>query len=81
MMESGVRFVELIDVGSSKNWMLHSDIKDTRAAGEEYRSADIPAAGRFEIARDDEGYAGWCSRRSAPEGETGRGQYNRAFSS
>ena len=45
LAERGVRFVELIDIGSSDNWDAHGDMLDARAAGQERRPADRrPAA-------------------------------------
>ena len=40
LVERGVRFIELIDTGSSGNWDSHGDMNDHVAAGEERRSAD-----------------------------------------
>jgi hypothetical protein len=42
MMERGVRFVELIDVGSSNNWDAHSNIKGHERLA---KNVDLPAAG------------------------------------
>ena len=42
MAERGVRFIELIDTGSNKNWDFHTDIKNMTKLAE---SVDQPIAG------------------------------------
>ena len=51
LAERGVRFVELIDTGSSNNWDAHGDMADPRPAGQERRPADRRPAHGPEIAR------------------------------
>jgi hypothetical protein len=85
MMEAGVRFVELIDVGSSKNWDAHGDIN---THGPLAKNVDVPVAG---LIADLKGrgmlkdtlvvFTTEFGRSPSPEGEKGRGHYNRAYSS
>ena len=51
LIERGVRFVELIDTGSSGNWDSHGDMMDHAPAGQERRPADRRPAQRPEAAR------------------------------
>src|SRR5215467_13100661 len=85
MIEQGVRFVELIDVGSSNNWDAHSDI---HSHGPLAKKIDKPIAG---LLADLKGrgllkdtlvvFTTEFGRSPGPEGAMGRGHYNRAFSS
>src|SRR5260370_29175299 len=47
MMEQGVRFVELIDVGSSKNWDAHGDIHTHAPLAKNIDKPNRGAAGRL----------------------------------
>jgi hypothetical protein len=85
MMEHGVRFVELIDVGSSKNWDAHSDIHTHAPLA---KNVDRPVAGLLAdlksrgLLKDTlVVFTTEFGRSPSPEGQTGRGHYNRAFSS
>src|SRR5436305_2171513 len=85
MMEQGVRFVELIDVGSSKNWDAHADIKTHEPLA---RNIDKPIAGLLTdlksrgLLKDTlVVFTTEFGRSPTPEGVMGRGHYNRAFSS
>jgi hypothetical protein len=85
MIEAGVRFVELIDVGSSKNWDAHGDIHTHEPLA---KNIDQPVAG---LLADLKGrgllkdtlvvFTTEFGRTPGPEGEVGRGHYNRAYSS
>ena len=85
MMEQGVRFVELIDVGSSKNWDAHADIHTHAPLA---KNIDKPIAGLLAdlksrgLLKDTlVVFTTEFGRSPGPEGATGRGHYNRAFSS
>jgi Protein of unknown function (DUF1501) len=85
MMEAGVRFVELIDVGSSKNWDAHGDINTHAPLA---KNVDLPVAGliadlksRGMLQDTLVVFTTEFGRNPGPEGEKGRGHYNRAFSS
>jgi hypothetical protein len=85
MMEQGVRFVELIDVGSSKNWDAHSDIHTHAPLA---KNIDRPVAGLLAdlksrgLLKDTlVVFTTEFGRSPGPEGQMGRGHYNRAFSS
>jgi hypothetical protein len=85
MVEQGVRFVELIDVGSSKNWDAHGDIHTHAPLA---KNIDKPIAGLLAdlksrgLLKDTlVVFTTEFGRSPAPEGLTGRGHYNRAFSS
>ncbi len=85
MMEQGVRFVELIDVGSSKNWDAHADIHTHAPLA---KNIDRPIAGLLAdlksrgLLKDTlVVFTTEFGRSPGPEGATGRGHYNRAFSS
>jgi hypothetical protein len=85
MIERGVRFVELIDTGSSHNWDAHSDIRTHEPLA---RKIDRPIAGLLKdlksrgLLRDTlVVFTTEFGRSPGPEGETGRGHYNRAYSS
>jgi hypothetical protein len=85
MMEAGVRFVELIDVGSSNNWDAHNDIHTHAPLA---KNIDKPIAG---LLADLKGrgmlkdtlvvFTTEFGRSPGPEGDKGRGHYNRAYSS
>jgi hypothetical protein len=85
MIEQGVRFVELIDVGSSNNWDAHGDIHTHAPLA---KKIDKPIAG---LLADLKGrgllkdtlvaFTTEFGRSPGPEGTMGRGHYNRAFSS
>lgn len=85
MIEQGVRFVELIDVGSSKNWDAHADIHTHAPLA---KNIDQPVAG---LLADLKGrgllkdtmvvFTTEFGRSPGAEGAAGRGHYNRAFSS
>ena len=72
LAERGVRFVELIDTGSSNNWDAHSDMAAARAAGEEDRQADRRAAHGPEAARDAGRHARRLDDRVRPDAGPGR---------
>jgi hypothetical protein len=85
LIEAGVRFVELIDVGSSRNWDAHGDI---HTHGPLAKNVDLPAAGLIAdlksrgLLKDTlVVFTTEFGRTPGPEGEQGRGHYNRAFSS
>jgi hypothetical protein len=85
MMERGVRFVELIDVGSSNNWDAHGDIHTHAPLA---KKIDQPIAGLLAdlksrgLLRDTlVVFTTEFGRSPSPEGLSGRGHYNRAFSS
>jgi hypothetical protein len=85
MMERGVRFVELIDTGSNKNWDAHADIHAHEPLA---RNIDLPIAG---LLRDLKSrgmfedtlvvFTTEFGRSPGPEGEKGRGHFNKVFSS
>ena len=86
MMEQGVRFVELIDVGLQQELGRAWRHSHARAAGQEYRSARRRTARRPEIARHAQGHAGGLHDRVRPFAPARRarwaaGHYNRAYSS
>src|SRR5215472_8836901 len=75
MMEQGVRFVELIDTGSSKNWDAHSDIRSHEPLA---RKIDQPIAGLLadlnsrDMLKDTlVVFTTEFGRSPSPEGETG----------
>jgi hypothetical protein len=85
MIEQGVRFVELIDVGSSHNWDAHSDIHTHAPLA---KNIDLPIAGlladlksRGMLQDTLVVFTTEFGRSPSPEGAMGRGHYNRAFSS
>src|SRR4051812_33745722 len=85
MMEQGVRFVELIDVGSSKNWDAHGDIHTHAPLA---KNIDLPIAGLLTdmksrgLLKDTlVVFTTEFGRSPNPEGKSGRGHFNRAFSS
>jgi Protein of unknown function (DUF1501) len=85
MVERGVRFIELIDVGASKNWDAHSDVKTHEPLA---RNIDKPIAGLIRDLKsrglfDDTliVFTTEFGRSPAAEGEYGRGHFCFAFSS
>src|SRR4051812_17173166 len=85
MIEQGVRFVELIDVGSSKNWDAHGDIHTHAPLA---KNVDLPVAGLLTdlksrgLLKDTlVVFTTEFGRTPSPEGTIGRGHFNRAFSS
>jgi uncharacterized protein (DUF1501 family) len=83
MMESGVRFVELIDVGSSKNWDAHGNINTHAPLA---KNIDQPIAGLLKDLKSrgllDQTLVVWTGefgRTPFAQGTDGRGHYNRAF--
>ena len=85
MMEQGVRFVELIDTGSSNNWDAHGDIHTHEPLA---RKIDQPVAGLLNDLKSRGMlkdtlvvFTTEFGRSPTPEGEMGRGHYNRAYSS
>jgi len=85
MVESGVRFIELIDVGSSKNWDAHADIN---SHGPLAKKIDQPIAGMLTdlksrgLLKDTlVVFTTEFGRTPTPEGAIGRGHFNRVFSS
>lgn len=85
MMEAGVRFVEVIDVGSSRNWDAHADINTHAPLA---KNVDLPVAGLLADLKSRGMmkdtlvvFTTEFGRSPSPEGDKGRGHYNRAFSS
>jgi uncharacterized protein DUF1501 len=85
MVESGVRFVELIDVGSHDNWDAHGDMRTHEPLA---RNIDKAIAGllRDLKSRDmlKDTLVVWTTefgRTPTTDGPKGRGHHNRAFSS
>lgn len=85
MAERGVRFIELIDVGASKNWDAHGDMKTHEPLA---RNVDKATAG---LLRDLKSRGLWedtlvvftteFGRSPSAEGDYGRGHFNAVFSS
>ena len=85
LMESGVRFVELIDIGSANNWDAHSNIKSHEPLA---RNVDKPIAGLIRDLKSrgmlDDTLVVWTSefgRTPTIDGPDGRGHHNSAYSS
>jgi hypothetical protein len=85
MAERGVRFIELIDVGASKNWDAHGDMK---THGPLARNIDQPIAGLIKDLKSrglfDETLIVFTTefgRSPSAEGEYGRGHFCYAYSS
>lgn len=85
LVERGVRFIELIDVGASNNWDAHSDVKTHEPLARNVDQAiaglirDLKSRGLF-----DETLIVWTSefgRTPHAEGAKGRGHFNKAYSS
>jgi Protein of unknown function (DUF1501) len=85
LVERGVRFVELIDSGSSNNWDAHGDMK---THGPMARNVDRPIAGLLKDLKSrgmlDETLVVWTTefgRSPTADSATGRSHHSRAFSS
>jgi hypothetical protein len=85
LVEQGVRFVELIDVGSSKNWDAHGNIHTHEPLA---KNIDKPIAGLLTDLKSRGMLQDTLvvlttefGRTPTPEGEMGRGHFNRAYSS
>ncbi|MEO8663204.1 MAG: DUF1501 domain-containing protein [Bryobacteraceae bacterium] len=86
MAERGVRFIELIDTGSSKNWDFHSDIANMTALA---KGVDRPIAGLIRDLKSrgmlDDTLVVWTTEFGrTPWGSTqskGREHYNKVYSS
>src|SRR3989454_9029569 len=85
MAERGVRFIELIDVGASKNWDAHGDMKTHEPLA---RNIDKPIAGLIKDLKSrglfEDTLVVWTTefgRSPAAEGNYGRGHYCFAYSS
>lgn len=85
MAERGVRFIELIDVGSHDNWDAHADMKMHEPLA---RNVDQPIAGLLRDLKSrgmlEDTLVVWTTefgRTPVSEGQKGRGHHNRAFSS
>ena len=85
LAERGVRFIELIDVGASKNWDAHGDMKTHEPLA---RNIDRPIAGLIKDLKSrgmfEDTLIVWTSefgRTPAAEGEYGRGHHATAFTS
>jgi Protein of unknown function (DUF1501) len=85
MIEQGVRFVELIDTGSSKNWDAHSDVHSHEPLA---RKIDQPIAGLLAdlksrgLLKDTlVVFTTEFGRTPRAEGALGRGHFNKAYSS
>ena len=87
LVERGVRFIEVIDTGSSSNWDSHGDMRGPRAPGEECRSADRRADPRPQAARLARRDAGRLDDRVRPHAvprvaeRQGREHHHQVFSS
>ncbi len=85
LAERGVRFVELIDVGSHDNWDAHGDMK---THGPLAKNVDRPIAGLLKDLKSrgmlDDTLVVWTTefgRSPWTDGVYGRGHYNRAYTS
>jgi hypothetical protein len=85
MVEHGVRFIELIDVGASKNWDAHGDMKTHEPLA---RNIDKPIAGLIRDLKSrglfDQTLVVWTTefgRTPTAEGDRGRGHFANAYSS
>ena len=85
LAERGVRFIELIDVGASNNWDAHGDMKTHEPLA---RNIDGAIAGLLKDLKSrgmlDETLVVWTTefgRSPTAEGKTGRGHYNKVYSS
>src|SRR5262249_4222354 len=85
MVERGVRFIELIDVGASKNWDAHGDMKTHEPLA---RNIDKPIAGLIRDLKSrglfDQTLVVWTTefgRTPTSEGDYGRGHFSNAYSS
>ena len=85
LAERGVRFIELIDVGASNNWDAHGDMKTHEPLA---RNVDGAIAGLLKDLKSrgmlEETLVVWTTefgRSPTAEGKTGRGHYNKVYSS
>ncbi len=85
MAERGVRFIELIDVGSSNNWDAHADMKTHEPLA---RNVDQPIAALLRDLKSrsmlDDTLVVWTTefgRTPQTDGPMGRSHHNRAYSS
>ncbi|MGI8605239.1 MAG: DUF1501 domain-containing protein [Verrucomicrobiales bacterium] len=85
MVERGVRFVELIDVGSSNNWDAHSDMRTHEPLA---RNVDRPIAGLLRDLKSrglfEETLVVWTTefgRTPTADAPKGRSHYPKAYSS
>jgi len=85
LVERGVRFIELIDVGASDNWDAHADIRTHEPLA---RNVDQPIAGLLKDLKSrgllDDTLVVWTTefgRTPHADSPEGRGHYNRAYSS
>jgi hypothetical protein len=85
MAERGVRFIELIDVGSHDNWDAHADMKTHEPLAQ---NVDKPISGLLRDLKSrgmlEDTLVVWTTefgRTPTSEGQTGRGHHNSAFSS
>lgn len=85
LAERGVRFIELIDVGSHSNWDAHADMKSHEPLA---RNIDQPIAALLKDLKSrgmlDDTLVVWTTefgRTPHSEGGKGRGHHNRAFTS
>jgi hypothetical protein len=85
LAERGVRFIELIDRGSSNNWDAHSDMAQHEPLA---KAIDRPIAGLIRDLRRrgmlDETLVVWTTefgRTPGQDGPTGRGHHGACFSS
>jgi hypothetical protein len=85
LVERGVRFVELIDTGSSNNWDSHGDMK---AHGPHAKNVDRPIAGLLRDLKSrgllEDTLVVWTTefgRTPTTDGPTGRSHHAAAFSS
>ena len=85
MAERGVRFIELIDIGSHDNWDAHADMKSHEPLA---RNIDQPIAGLLKDLKSrgmlEDTLVVWTTefgRTSTADGRKGRSHHNSAFSS
>lgn len=85
LAERGVRFIELIDSGSSKNWDAHGDMKTHEPLA---RNVDKPIAGLLKDLKSrgmlEDTLVVWTTefgRTPVIDGPTGRSHHSNAFSS
>jgi uncharacterized protein (DUF1501 family) len=85
MAERGVRFIELIDVGSSNNWDAHGDMRTHEPLA---RNVDQPIAGLLKDLKSrgllEDTLVVWTTefgRTPFADGPKGRSHHNAAFSS
>ncbi len=85
MIERGVRFVELIDVGSHSNWDAHADMQTHEPLA---RNVDKPIAGLLKDLKSrgllEDTLVVWTTefgRTPTSDGNKGRSHHNRAYTS